>query len=289
MFKLVSDIHLELGGVHALHRHPCTTLLTSHGATTLILAGDCGKPVTPVFTSFLTRASAAFQQILIVPGNHEYYNGTKEDVDTAMETWIDELNTQVGHNKVILLNHNTTVYIPDKNIRILGCTLWSHIPDEALRDVQHGLNDFRMIGTCNQTSKTPRRITTSDYNAWHQTDLAWLKREIKSATERNERIIVVTHHPPTFEQTSAEEFRNSDNLMRFAFASDLEDFLGGNVVCWCYGHTHFSNDMVFRGTRVVSNQAGYLAERGGNKNWNPRKVIVIEGLPLKLDTCDSLD
>jgi len=33
------------------------------------------------------------------------------------------------------------------------------------------------------------------------------------------------------------------------------------VVCWCYGHTHHSNDQMVGNVRVVSNQRGYPRER----------------------------
>ncbi|KAJ3018410.1 UNVERIFIED_CONTAM: hypothetical protein HDU68_011162 [Siphonaria sp. JEL0065] len=262
-FKLFSDIHLELGGQHALHREPYTSLLNPNGAEYLILAGDVGKPGSMQYSDFLFRAASVFKAIFLVTGNHEYYNQTKEDVDAQIITWIKSLNTQLNHPKIYLLNHTQTIYIEESNLRILGCTLWSHIPPEAANEVSQRLNDFRMIGTRNGklNHESPRRITVQDYNSWHDAELLFLEGEIQRAKERGEQILVVTHHPPTFVETSAAEFRGEDNLIRFAFASALDRLFGDSVVCWCYGHTHFSNDIVIGGTRVVSNQPGYLFER----------------------------
>ncbi|KAI9331744.1 Metallo-dependent phosphatase-like protein [Obelidium mucronatum] len=278
-FKLFSDIHLELGGRHALHLEPYKSLLDPCGADYLILAGDCGKPGSPGYEEFLMLAAPVFKAIFLIPGNHEYYNLTKEDVDRDTTIWIDSLNLLLGHTKkLFLLGHNQDFFVAESNLRILGCTLWSHIPDgEPRAAIGKYLNDFRMIGTRKgrTEAETPRRITVDDYNAWHKSDVAWLEDQINNAKERGERILVITHHPPTFEQTSAPEFRSDDNVMKFAFASDLERLFGEMVVCWCYGHTHFTNDMVIKGTRVVSNQPGYLFERGNNKGWFPKKVITL--------------
>ena len=41
-------------------------------------------------------------------------------------------------------------------------------------------------------------------------------------------------------------------------ATDLEGLMGGPVVLWGFGHTHLSSDEVINGTRVVSNQLGYI-------------------------------
>jgi len=43
-----------------------------------------------------------------------------------------------------------------------------------------------------------------------------------------------------------------------AFSTDLKYMMNGeDISVWAYGHTHWYHDMVFNGTRVVSNPHGY--------------------------------
>jgi hypothetical protein len=53
----------------------------------------------------------------------------------------------------------------------------------------------------------------------------------------------------------------------------MRKLFGGNVVAWAYGHTHWFHDMIIHGTRVISNQAGYVTESKGG--YNPGYVLRI--------------
>ncbi|KAI8615291.1 Metallo-dependent phosphatase-like protein [Chytriomyces sp. MP71] len=280
-FKLFSDIHLELGAVtiHKLDQEPYRSLLDPCGADFLVLAGDVGKPRLPLYTELLVLAAARFKRIFIVMGNHEYYNGSsKEEVDVDMRCWLSELNHtfRIAH-KVVLLDRNeddAQVYLPECNLRVLGCTLWSWIPPEAAREAAEGLNDFRMIGTRSKDPTKPRRrCNVEDYNSWHVTDRQWLEDQIYKAQLKGERLVVVTHHAPTRHETSAPQFRGQGGIGH-CFSTDLDELLEmTDVLCWCFGHTHFSTDMQWKGTRVVANQVGYFHERREAQQWDARKVI----------------
>lgn len=88
---------------------------------------------------------------------------------------------------------------------------------------------------------------------------SFLLFKIKAAKEANEEVIVMTHHAPTMIKTSAPQYENS--AINCAFATNLEHLFGAPVKAWFYGHTHYSNDQKFNGTRVVSNQRGYFMHR----------------------------
>ena len=50
--------------------------------------------------------------------------------------------------------------------------------------------------------------------------------------------------------------------------------MGDPVKVWVYGHTHYVQDIMRKGTRVVSNSCGYPQERAP---WNPNLVVEVEG------------
>jgi hypothetical protein len=86
--------------------------------------------------------------------------------------------------------------------------------------------------------------------------LAWLKAEIQEAKNKGEKVVIFTHHAPSVNGTSAPRYAGSAN--NCAFASNLEYMMGDPVLLWAFGHTHYSSDQNINGTRVVSNQVGYI-------------------------------
>ena len=50
--------------------------------------------------------------------------------------------------------------------------------------------------------------------------------------------------------------------------------MGDPVKVWVYGHTHYVQDIMRKGTRVGSNSCGYPQERAP---WNPNLVVEVEG------------
>lgn len=107
-----------------------------------------------------------------------------------------------------------------------------------------------------------RRLTTRDTNRWHREEVAFIHTEALEAKRLGQKLLVLTHHPPTFRNTSNPNY--ADSPIRVAFASDLEymlDWRGKSdfsaVHTWVSGHTHWSSDQLINGTHVVSNQYGY--------------------------------
>lgn len=69
-------------------------------------------------------------------------------------------------------------------------------------------------------------------------------------------IIVVTHHLPTFQVVAP---YHKGSVLNSAFASEY-----GNLICdnridaWIYGHSHTNIDSEIGGTKLLSNQMGYI-------------------------------
>jgi len=134
--------------------------------------------------------------------------------------------------------------VPDSSIRILGCTLWSHVPPQSEEAVAGGLTDYRAIKVSNDSTAASdggesHVVTVSDTNKWHATELKWLKEALETAKTDCKRVVVMTHHAPSLHGTGAPAHSGSD--IESGFGTSLEDLLCSPVVAWLFGHTHWSS------------------------------------------------
>ena len=224
----------------------------------LVLAGDTfylRDTVAPQ-KKFWNWASKSFRQVLLVPGNHEFYgNG---DVTARGGSWQRLFRENAGHY------YNKVVRIDDTDFILT--TLWSKIPEPESYLVQRGMNDFRQI------LYDGHRLTTDDYNLEHEKCLKFLKQAVDGSTARH--IVVVTHHLPTLEVVAAQH-RGSE--LNSAFATELGGFIADSRIdAWIYGHSHTNIDTTIGNTRIVCNQLGYVYYNEHLTNeFKPNKVMEI--------------
>merc|ERR1711933_402572 len=132
-------------------------------------------------------------------------------------------------------------------------------------------NDYRMIyiSTDDSASETKdfqgvpvSRLTPQRTSQWHVESVRWLQSEIAQIEADGCHCIgVLTHHTPSMHGTSAPEHETPGNTVNHAFSTDLSELLRlPSVKLWAYGHTHYNNDQLIHGTRLVSNQLGYVGE-----------------------------
>ncbi|CAF2923125.1 unnamed protein product [Rotaria sp. Silwood2] len=257
---LMSDLHLEFNNV-IIPEFPVV-------APILILAGDIGSPVVPSLQTFLLTQCQRFEHIFYVAGNHSFYGGIYEDRLKQLQE-LDNLNPRIH----FLQNKS---YLLPNNVRILGTTLWSHVPQETASKIGRCLNDYRLIWTTaeetngDSKSKKPRRITVDDTNKWHAEQHAWLLQEIQKARENREHVVVITHHAPSRRDTNSVE--DEETGIGDAFVNDHDADCVDPVRLWVYGHTHRSTDLTVNSTKVVSNQLGYVDENCG---FRPNMKIIL--------------
>ena len=140
------------------------------------------------------------------------------------------------------------------SVTVLGCTLWSHIPPESADIIGIGLNDFHRVENWN----------IQQFNKAHDTDVEWLAEEIsRLKDEPTRRVVIFSHHAPTFEGTIDPRHEGSQTNLAFAaeMSSKKDIWKAPLVKAWAFGHTHYNCDFVKDGIRVISNQHGYF--KGG--------------------------
>lgn len=245
--QVLSDVHLEFG--RDGFEFPQT-------ANVLALVGDIGDSASSVYESFLLEQASRFDKVFLLAGNHEFYHHSHAE--------CIELIQQVCHkNPAKLVFLNQTAYDLDEGYVVLGCTLWSKVLDHETADVSLFLADNRHI----------QHWSVWQNNHQHSKERAWLEKVIKEVESAEKLAVVLTHHAPSFRQTSAREHRGG--ALSTAFATDLEHLLKLPVVMWAFGHTHYCSEQLFNGScRLVSNQIGYPHEE--SIGYRPGLAISLE-------------
>ncbi|PYI00411.1 calcineurin-like phosphoesterase [Aspergillus sclerotiicarbonarius CBS 121057] len=252
-FQVLSDLHLEINRQYPLYEIPVC-------AEHLILAGDIGRLTDyDDYRNFLHKQTEQFQWVFLVPGNHEFYNETF----TAGLEKAKQLEQEPCFKGRLIILHQKRFDVPGSGVTILGCTLWSKVPPELMDVVRSKAKDFQKI----------KDWSVEDHNASHDSDLAWLLKEIQSIHQENEKaekrnkkqsILVVTHHAPSLQRTSSPQ--HAQNPWRVTFGTDVLSQAVDGVKVWIFGHTHYTTDFKEKGVRVVSNQRGYVLP------WNNAKT-----------------
>jgi predicted phosphodiesterase len=250
-FQVMSDLHLELSNQYSTFSIP-------PAAPFLILAGDIGQLANyESFLVFLRAQCRQFSRVFLVLSNHEFY-GLSRDEGLRRAACLEQEPDLAGRLTVL---NRTRVTLEEYDVTILGCTLHSLIPPEAEEAVRGRVKDFQRI----------ENWTVASHNKEHCLDVAWLESQIKLIRDdkntSGHKILVVTHHAPSVQESSSP--RHSGNPWGSAFATDLlgnEDKPAlSDVQWWIFGHTHFCTEFSKANVRVVSNQRGYVMPEAAEK------------------------
>jgi UDP-2,3-diacylglucosamine pyrophosphatase LpxH len=249
-FQIVSDLHIE----YESNDVPDPLTLITPSADILILAGDIGSFYKyDQLKTFLVKLCFHFRVVIYVPGNHEYYTMkgyTPQRMNTLFQNFA---HIEQSIDNLYILNRSSA-QIDD--VCIVGCTLWSdpkiQIPSYMVRIP--GLN-------------------TIVYQQKHAGDLAYIKKMIKYCQKKEVKLLVVTHHCPTYSVITSKKKLNDRYVS--LYATDLDDLLNKEMVhTWVAGHIHSNFDLITEGgTRLVGNQKGKPRDR--ITDYNKSLVITV--------------
>jgi predicted phosphodiesterase len=237
--QYLSDLHLEYyrGSVPKVDRLLQKIIPI---APICVLAGDIGYPFDETYAHFLQGIAKKFEQVVLIHGNHEYYqvHGNK---GRSMEEIIEK--TREICFKLPNVHFLTDSWWDYNGTRFIGSTLWSE-----LNDPLYLVSDAQMIG----------EFSVPLWNELHATHKQWLDCAITEAETDGMKAVVVTHHLPSMEFVAA-KWRGIGEYNQ-CFASACDPLIRSPVVVWIYGHTHEPSDMVYQGVRCVANPIGYPGE-----------------------------
>ena len=174
----------------------------------------------------------------MIAGNHEFYNNG--DIAARSASWQKMFLPNVGyyHNKVVRID----------NVDFILSTLWSRIPPADEFAIQSGMNDYLQI------LYNKHRLIPQNINDEFERNLAFIEKAVSESDA--EKIVVVTHHLPTF---AAIDGRHKGDVLNAEYATELGNYIADSrITAWIYGHSHHSIDMTIGNTRLVSNPLGYV-------------------------------
>jgi len=246
--QIVSDVHTEFWG----NKSPFK--FVAPGAKVLALLGDIGvvgqDKDFESYKRFIEEVAPMYEHIFVITGNHEYYTNnlskkTLKDVDQILVAYFKKYkHIHFLNNKTVDVSYDNVQY------KIIGSTLWSHIPAEHCKEVKQSMTDYEKIHT-DISKLDPAYVSqmfTHNYN--------FIKKKIDQAKKENRRAIVFTHHKPYLD---GRQMKAIDH----AYMSDCSALFQDHVVLWAYGHTHIRDDRFIGKTRLFSNCKGYPNQRTG--------------------------
>lgn len=273
--QYISDIHLE---THHNTSESIFKKILKPSAPYLALCGDIGYPGTQLYEPFLKYCSDNFEHVFYIAGNHEFYNDMKSikflknkelmskelDEDSlrrlsvrfsrdTRETRTEKIREICQKFTNIHFLDKEIFHIPNTNLIVVGCTLWSKLDINKYMLPQ--FNDFHRICQDKDTLLTPKT-----YDDWNEDHVEFLGTTLKKIQDENTNlnILVLTHHCPTYDIIVDKYTISDPNNMNSFFANkDLVTPFGKNVKAWICGHTHGCKSINIDGTIVATNTFGY--------------------------------
>ncbi|RZL04001.1 MAG: metallophosphoesterase [Rubrivivax sp.] len=267
--QLMSDLHLE--------RYPDFRPQAAPNADVLVLAGDIGSYQSGSrlaqddfgLARFSPRQNGApWQQVLFVPGNHEYDGLEFLEANARLRAVCADLGITWLDREVLAIG----------GVRFLGTTLWSDFDAFAMAEKdlakQLKLRDkaFRAANFYLRKNTTLRQgepVLAEDIREMSLDCQAWLRQTL--AQPFDGPTVVVTHFAPSLESADPRY-----GLMpgTAGFCNSHDDLLALAQV-WMHGHLHCPHDYRHRGCRVVANPRGY-ASKGEQAAFRDDLVIEVD-------------
>lgn len=255
--QVVSDLHREFSLMADPSRQEVMawSKMKNASADVTILAGDThtkGRGIELAARMFPDRP------VVMVAGNHEFYS-------QVYPSHMNDLKEKAAEFDNIHLLENEAIEID--GVVFLGCTLWTdcglwqtgpfaglYAYPETLLKLQECMNDYSRITFFD--GRRYRRLKPEDLIQDHLRSVQWLREQLE--LNRGKKIVVVTHHAPSFQSIPVEYIRD---VVSAAFASHLDELVeASGATCWIHGHNHGPSDYRIGKTRVLANPKGYPGE-----------------------------
>jgi len=275
--QYMSDVHLDYRCWREMNAPRVKAV-----APYLIIAGDIGRVNNGIYGEFLKNVCQDFDQVLLVPGNHDYYDADFEETNLILEGYQG-----IFENFEVLNNKTTSLSLNDgRELTIMGSTMWSAGPvdqnekrlNRKIKTLEKKMADYYRI------QYQGRYLTVQDTDRFLGESIKWLWENCPESDEQDP-LLVVTHHAPLIKKCCHPKFipyNRSGKIDRmkwcnYSFATDLSGLIElMRPAAWIFGHTHYRTafqykcpanelDDLDRTTLIASNPIGRLAGRGTTK------------------------
>jgi Icc-related predicted phosphoesterase len=270
-FDLVSDLHLDFGGIAELIHKPGSWVV---GGDILVMAGDVAEikflkaanyARTSFALEFLEIVSKKYKHVLWVFGNHEFYN---DSIIHARKNMKDILK-KMGINNIHIIENETFEF--DDTV-FFGTTLWTGMNNGnpvVMNRIQSGLNDYSCIKTKDAYGDVCK-LTANDTCALHVRSVEKIKEFISLKTDKKK--VLITHHAPSF-LSVPEEYKTND--LNHGYATELFDMLfDSDIRVAVHGHIHDPAMYTIGDCMVASNPRGYYGYETQAYTFQPMTINV---------------
>lgn len=236
-FYLMSDVHNDFGEYKFVPEK-------FNPDYPLLIAGDWGTAKNK-YENILREFSKHFCSVVFVTGNHDYYDGSIQEVNDFYTDLSKELK-----NFHFLNNSSVIIH----GVKILGCTLWTDVDNQnplKILEAAFVMNDFTYIKELSSRHENKGVKTMIDMNL---KSTKFLKENIND----DYPVLVMTHHAPS--SFCIQEKYKDSKYNHFYCSDNLEEvLLNENVIGWVHGHLH-AQDTLYYGERklpIFRNARGY--------------------------------
>jgi len=225
-----SDLHLEFPVAY----QSLILNTTLPEADILILAGDIVSwEYIEAANEFLETVNQKYNQVIWIPGNHEYWGSSIDKCSEHIKRYIKERNwNNIFFAECGVIKHQETTFV--------CATLWTdfnNLDPLTFYSASNVMNDYQEIG-----GENDGRLYPNDILEIHCKHKQYISNFIGS-----DNVIVVTHHSP---------YGYSPNGCYHSNLSDL--ILDLSPKLWIHGHTHEPRSELVADTMVLSNPHGYV-------------------------------
>ncbi len=229
--QVCSDLHLEF---YEQPLHLLAKVDFAPDLDFLALPGDIvvpcrmdGKNIQRALGFLSTKA----RHVIFVIGNHEYYGGSREQVEFVLGSYMPK-------NFIWLRNNDVTV----DGVHFFGGPLW--FPNLPLNQLyERALADFSEI--------------RGDFRTWVYEENRQFREKFTEVV--TPQTVVISHHLPHPRSTPL-RFTNSQ-INRFFVSDETNLITEKQPRLWIHGHTHNDCDYMLGETRVVCYPYAYPHER----------------------------
>ena len=257
--QIVSDLHLEFYRPQEIIDKVKLKITAKY----LALLGDicvCGTNDIINMERFLDYYSPKYELIFWLPGNHEFYSGKK--TYRSIDEIIARCKTLCKkYNNVVFLNNNfCDIKINETKYRIIGTTMWTHIPKAQEEYIAANMNDYNHIYVTGEryigliAMQGIVRLTPADVTAMHTKAVRYIYKHIK---ESPLPLIILTHHKPFLEAVETKLNAGYETNVIGAIPPKLKP----KIKFWGYGHTHKHFASSVDGVFLISNPKGYPGQQ----------------------------
>lgn len=266
--NVISDLHLEFGDLElpggdvlVLSGDACESrTLRKYKYDPINLLGDApnGKRLDRA-ARFFNEEVTKYRRCVYVMGNHEHYHGKFHKTQ-------HELIAEMPDNVEVLERQTTEI----DGVLFLGATLWTSCNKAdpmTFMVLKNGMNDYRAITYHDSPRSVYRKLNPQDTLSVYSDTVQYFR--IVAEQNRDKKIVVCTHHAPSF-QSVHDDYKH-DRDMNGGYASDLSEFIldHENILFWTHGHMHDPSDYMIGQCRVICNPRGYVGYEQRTREFDP--------------------